>query len=304
MLSGGRICLQYRAETIPTQGRKHLIRVKSARFLLEIQRQPTNTLAMDNKPHRGLTGPISFICGYFLLLAVLLGTPIPFIGIPLALLFETPVSGYYVHVMREELQTLFAKENEWTGIPQWSLRLLPELMWLGMGMNAIMMIYAVIAAAPLGLAFAVASLNHIQLFPIGFPLIITALVLLLPGLWVFALMLPLAVARFAWSSDIRQAFHFCTIARLAARRCRLAILSAIVFLSASVLNMTLTALMPEVMPLSEPTIEFISMVIWSKLVAHSFGGKMSDSDRDFCPTWLDPRYCKPPVSAEDEDNTG
>ncbi len=256
---------------------------------------------MNKQHHRDLTGySISFICGYFLLLAVLLGTPVPYIGIPLALLFETPVSGYYVHVMREELRTLFAQENEWTRIPPWSLGLLPDLMWLGICMNAIMMVYAVMAAAPLGVAFAVASLNQIQLSTIGFPLIISALVVLLPGLWVFALMLPLAVARFAWSNDIRQAFHFCTIAKLAAKRCRLAILSAIIFISASVLNITLTALLPEVIPLSEPSIEFISMVIWSKLVARSFGGKMSDHDCDFCPTWLDVKYCKQPDSAEDD----
>lgn len=247
---------------------------------------------MDNKHPRGLASfTISFLCGYALLLACLVGTPIPWVGGPLALLFETPVSGYYVLVMREELQALISSENEWREIPHWSLNRLPELMWLGLRMNAIMTVYAVIAAAPLGLAWAVASVRDIPLHPVGVPLLITALILLLPGLWVFALMLPLAVARFAWSGDIRHAFNFCTIARLAAKRCLLLILSAIVFLSASVLNISLAALLPELMPLSEPSIEFIAMVVWSKLVAHSFGSKMSALDRDFCPVWLDPKYC-------------
>lgn len=258
---------------------------------------------MDNKPPRGLAGfTISFFFGYVLLLACLLGTPIPWVGGALALMFETPVSGYYVLVMREELKALIFGENEWQEIPRWSLRLLPELMWLGLCMNTILTVYAAIAAAPLGLALAMASTNHMPLFPLGWPLIVTTTILLLPGLWVFALMLPLAVARFAWSGDIRHAFNFCTIARLAAKRCFLLLLSATVFVCASVLNISLAALLPELMPLSEPSIEFIAMVIWSKLVAHSFGSKMSEIDRALCPVWLDPKYCQLPRQPKEEDS--
>jgi hypothetical protein len=259
---------------------------------------------MKNNHHRGLTSLIiSFGCGYFLLLVVLLGAGIPYLGILLALLFETPVSGYYVLVMRGELKTLICGGTGWTEIPSWSLHLLPELMWLGMCMNAIMTVYALVAVVPVGAAFALVSLAHIEIF-LSVPVVIAAMVLILPGLFVFALMLPLAVACFAWSNDISQAFNFCEVSRLAAKRCRFAVFSAIIFISASVLNITLTALLPELMPMSEPTIEFVSMVVWSKLVARSFGAKMSGKDSAGCPVWMDIKDCKTPDLDNDDSVDG
>lgn len=223
---------------------------------------------------------LKFFIGYVLLGSVLFVVDVPNLGMVLSLLAETPVSGYYVLVMRAELIS-YPQPTRWEQLPVWDARKIGELYWLGFCMNTIMAAYAIAAAAlPLmavGLMYAANTVigDNFYLHALVNAVCLTLFIFgLVPGFWILFFLQPIAIVRYAQTERFMDAFQFRLLAQLSLRACRFAVIGALIMLAAYVLNIASSLLVPEMIILSEPTIEFAGVVFAFKFIAHSYQKKL------------------------------
>ncbi|CAN5301596.1 hypothetical protein BH10CYA1_BH10CYA1_53300 [soil metagenome] len=231
---------------------------------------------------------VSFAVAYCLLCSVLFAVDVPKLGMILSLLAETPVSGYYILVMRAELLS-YPTATEWGQLPSWDVRKVGDLYWLGLCMNAIMGAYAALAAvlpaAVLAASFAVEGLikDFAVLNIVVNAFTVTLLLIsVVPSLWVLFFLQPLAIVRFAQTNRFSDAFHLGLLTSLSLRQCRFALIGALIMLSATALNIASSLLLPEIVVLSEPTIEFTGIVFAFKFFARSYQRKLTDQANNGC----------------------
>ncbi|MBC7997647.1 MAG: DUF4013 domain-containing protein [Leptolyngbya sp.] len=205
-------------------------------------------------------------------------------GPAISVLVETPVSGYYLLVMRHHINS--ETVPEWTDLPQWNFKRPAQLFLSGLALNAIMCAYTalmivmltIVAAGVFSAAHIVHGLSQSTIVADALLTAATALATL-PLLWSYAFLLPLAIARFAHTNNFFDAFDIPFLLRLATRRSRLAALGALIFLSAVAVNMPLTVLSPQISPLTEPSIEFVSIVAAAVIYGRAFRRKVCADER-------------------------
>ncbi len=228
---------------------------------------------------------LKFFVAYVLLGSVLLVVDVPNLGLLLSLLAETPVSGYYVLVMRAELLS-YPEATKWGQLPVWDARRIGELYWLGSCMNAIMGIYAFAASilpltvVAVTLALHGATADNLYLRAVvnafSFSLLLVSAV---PSLWILFFLQPIAIVRFAQTNRFQDAFQIRWLTQLSLKQCRYALIGALIMLAASVLNIASSLLLPEIIVLSEPSIEFTGIVLAFKFFARSYQSRLSDDEQ-------------------------
>lgn len=220
--------------------------------------------------------------GYILLLLVLLAWGnIPILGVALALILECPVAGFYLHVMRHQLESAEANDR-WHDIPSWSRNLI-DLFREGFFANLILVAYyalmAVVFAIPflpikLGAYFVAKAFGWIAISDLACVFLSLPLSIL-PLLWVHYLLCPLALARFAHTGRFTDAFDIKLLSKLAWTKCRFAWQAALLFLIFNLINIAVTMGAPNLIVLvTEPSIEFTSLVIVYKRMAKSYKTSM------------------------------
>ncbi|MDP3506939.1 MAG: DUF4013 domain-containing protein [Candidatus Melainabacteria bacterium] len=217
----------------------------------------------------------AFCYGYLLLLACLGAFKLPWIGLGLSFIIESIAAGYYLHIMQVEIHgTPGTSLAHW---PKLDIKGVAKLLKLGMFTNLIQITYAAFA---LSLSLPLFIVVCLTVAPVGFEqvnapyltsyaqLFMTSAAFTMPfSFWVIIVMAPVALARYAHSGNIKDAFDFKIIANSIVWGSSLIKGSAAIYFAAILANSTLMSLSPALMNVLEPIVEFSSMAFVCRLNA-------------------------------------
>lgn len=214
----------------------------------------------------------AFCFGYLILLACLAAFRLPLIGLGLSFVIESIAAGYYLRIMQDEIHGVALRSLAlW---PSLNVTDLIRLFKLGIFTNLIQVVYALLAlglSLPLFLVVCLSvgvgptdgasAISYAQLF-------FSSAVFTMPfSFWVIVILAPVALARFAHSGKLQDAFDFSTIAKSGAWGSDLIKSSAAIYFVAIAVNSSLMTLAPALMNVFEPIIEFSSMALVCRLNA-------------------------------------
>jgi len=206
------------------------------------------------------------------------------LGLILGLVIEAPVSGYYAIVMRQDIQS-YPLKSAWIALPSFNLKTLPELLQEGMRWNLIMTAYALVSIMPSCAAFTFISfVGAVTGWSSLYPDVMNGIqygvsgAFAVPGIWVMLVLHPLALARFAASRTLAQAFNLPALLPLAVIPCTKAYLGALTLTIGSAANTAILLLSPLSSWLLEPGIEPLSMIFACRLFAQSYVARLYISE--------------------------